>query len=275
MLDRDPRYNGIFFYAVRTTGIYCLPTCSAVRPDRRNVRFFSSSKQAEAAGYRPCKRCRPDQAWHTERLCSEDAVQKNAAVMFVDMRGSSAHMAHMSTLGAFQEIRTYYDAVCRIVDAHGGVVQKYLGDGVLILFEQSPFGRNEAANALACAREMISSFDHLSIGMHYGPVGSGVIASPDGPHEEVIGTTVNMAKRLEQLTRRRHVRLLVSDDCVRAAGRPSLGCNFIVIGRVRLRGCGTTDVLGMRWLGNYSREFGDGRSSCLIWRDPALIGHQS
>jgi AraC family transcriptional regulator of adaptative response/methylated-DNA-[protein]-cysteine methyltransferase len=56
---RDPRAVGAFFCAVRTTGIYCLPSCSA-RPLRKNVGFYDTAAEALAAGYRACKRCKPD-----------------------------------------------------------------------------------------------------------------------------------------------------------------------------------------------------------------------
>lgn len=57
--NRDATYDGKFVVAVRTTGIYCRPTCPARRPLRKNVEFFSACTDAEAAGYRPCKRCKP------------------------------------------------------------------------------------------------------------------------------------------------------------------------------------------------------------------------
>jgi AraC family transcriptional regulator, regulatory protein of adaptative response / methylated-DNA-[protein]-cysteine methyltransferase len=56
---RDTRYDGIFFTAVKTTGIFCRPGCPARTPQRRNVEFFPSAKDALAHGFRPCKRCRP------------------------------------------------------------------------------------------------------------------------------------------------------------------------------------------------------------------------
>ncbi|HEU5211011.1 MAG TPA: methylated-DNA--[protein]-cysteine S-methyltransferase [Longimicrobiales bacterium] len=59
LLARDTRYDGIFFTAVRTTGIFCRPTCPAKKPDRRNVDFFASARAALAHGFRPCLRCRP------------------------------------------------------------------------------------------------------------------------------------------------------------------------------------------------------------------------
>src|SRR5690349_13860481 len=61
-VSRDQAYDGRFFTGVRTTGVYCRPVCP-VRPARgRNVEFFPSAAAAEAAGYRPCLRCRPETA---------------------------------------------------------------------------------------------------------------------------------------------------------------------------------------------------------------------
>ncbi|WP_190059246.1 DNA-3-methyladenine glycosylase 2 family protein [Streptomyces echinoruber] len=58
--SRDARFDGEFFFAVETTGIYCRPSCPAVTPKRRNVRFFPTAAAAQAAGFRACRRCRPD-----------------------------------------------------------------------------------------------------------------------------------------------------------------------------------------------------------------------
>src|SRR5262245_23360783 len=59
---RDPTQNGRFVYAVATTGVYCKPSCASRRPLRRNVRFFATPAEAESAGFRACKRCRPSRA---------------------------------------------------------------------------------------------------------------------------------------------------------------------------------------------------------------------
>jgi len=58
-LDGDASFDGVFVTAVRTTGIFCRPSCPARKPRRENVRFFGSPREALAAGYRPCRRCRP------------------------------------------------------------------------------------------------------------------------------------------------------------------------------------------------------------------------
>ncbi|WP_407289020.1 AlkA N-terminal domain-containing protein [Streptomyces sp. BP-8] len=58
--SRDARFDGAFFFAVSTTGIYCRPSCPATTPRRRNVSFFPTSAAAQGSGFRACRRCRPD-----------------------------------------------------------------------------------------------------------------------------------------------------------------------------------------------------------------------
>jgi AraC family transcriptional regulator of adaptative response / DNA-3-methyladenine glycosylase II len=59
---RDPRFDGLFFVGVTSTGIYCRPICPAKTPKEANCRFFNSPQEAEQAGFRPCLRCRPELA---------------------------------------------------------------------------------------------------------------------------------------------------------------------------------------------------------------------
>lgn len=72
VVARDAAFAGQFYLAVKTTGVYCRPGCPARMPKRANVRFFDTREEAEEAGFRPCKRCRPDQpplaALHTEKI---------------------------------------------------------------------------------------------------------------------------------------------------------------------------------------------------------------
>jgi AraC family transcriptional regulator of adaptative response/methylated-DNA-[protein]-cysteine methyltransferase len=58
-VGRDTRFEGVFFTGVRSTGIFCRPTCRARKPRRENVLFFATAKEAMGHGYRPCKLCRP------------------------------------------------------------------------------------------------------------------------------------------------------------------------------------------------------------------------
>jgi AraC family transcriptional regulator of adaptative response/methylated-DNA-[protein]-cysteine methyltransferase len=59
LCERDASYEGVFFAAIRTTGIFCRPSCTARKPLAENVEYFATTQQALLAGYRPCRRCRP------------------------------------------------------------------------------------------------------------------------------------------------------------------------------------------------------------------------
>lgn len=59
LTSKDPQYEGLFFAAIKTTGIFCRPTCRARKPKKENVEFFQTAKEAMANGYRPCKICHP------------------------------------------------------------------------------------------------------------------------------------------------------------------------------------------------------------------------
>ena len=59
VLERDRRLDGAFVFAVRSTGIYCRPSCPSRRPGRKQVVFFPLPEAAERAGFRACRRCRP------------------------------------------------------------------------------------------------------------------------------------------------------------------------------------------------------------------------
>ena len=59
-LTRDPRFDGEFYYGVTTTGVFCRPVCSARQALAKNVTYFDSAKSAKDAGFRACKRCKPE-----------------------------------------------------------------------------------------------------------------------------------------------------------------------------------------------------------------------
>lgn len=67
VVSHDSRADGTFFYSVRTTGVYCRPGCASRQPRRENVAFYETAAAAEAAGFRPCKRCRPNEGSMADR----------------------------------------------------------------------------------------------------------------------------------------------------------------------------------------------------------------
>src|SRR5512141_1825597 len=77
-LSKDPRFDGRFFTGVVTTGIYCRPVCPVVPPKFQNMRFYACAAAAEAAGFRPCKRCRPETAPGTPAWTGTSAVVSRA-----------------------------------------------------------------------------------------------------------------------------------------------------------------------------------------------------
>ncbi|MCD9086337.1 DNA-3-methyladenine glycosylase 2 [Stenotrophomonas sp. SY1] len=101
-LARDARFDGLFFTAVRSTGIYCRPVCPAPPPRPRNVSYFPSAAAATAAGFRPCLRCRPelspddasllqDHTLHRAlTLLNEGILQEQAASALAEAMGLSA-----------------------------------------------------------------------------------------------------------------------------------------------------------------------------------------
>ncbi len=81
--QRDPRFDGRFFTAVTTTGIYCRPVCPSPRPRRTNCRFFPSAAAAEQAGFRACRRCRPETAPGSPAWAGVDTTV-NRALKLID-----------------------------------------------------------------------------------------------------------------------------------------------------------------------------------------------
>jgi AraC family transcriptional regulator, regulatory protein of adaptative response / methylated-DNA-[protein]-cysteine methyltransferase len=70
LVERDPAYDGRFVYSVKSTGVYCRPNCPSRLAKRENVAFHTSCAEAEAAGFRPCQRCRPNEASQAEHYAS-------------------------------------------------------------------------------------------------------------------------------------------------------------------------------------------------------------
>ena len=114
--SRDARFDGVFYVGVHTTGIYCRPSCPAVTPKRRNVSFFPSAAAAQGAGFRACRRCRPDASpgsplWDVKadvtgramRLIADGVVDRDGVAGLAARTGyTSRHLGRLLTeqLGA-------------------------------------------------------------------------------------------------------------------------------------------------------------------------------
>jgi len=97
-VQRDPRADGKFFFAVRSTHIYCRPTCPARRPLRQNAVFFRTTQEAEKNGYRPCRRCRPQEQLEAISLVKQAAKSLGNVSEEDSVRlGPIAAQLHVST----------------------------------------------------------------------------------------------------------------------------------------------------------------------------------
>lgn len=121
--DGDGRCDGIFWFAVTSTGIFCRPSCKARKPLQKHVRFFQSPEAAQAAGFRACKKCRPEQAAFTP---GKDVVQQAKAVYaeaFADAEKLRRLLAALP-VGANQLMRLFKE--------HEGITQSRLLAGLRV-----------------------------------------------------------------------------------------------------------------------------------------------
>lgn len=173
-----------------------------------------------------------DQLAHSERPFDDPRAQR-AAVLFVDIVDFTAMVESMEPERVFALLRSFHRRMCRIVFAHHGTIDKYIGDAVLATFGTPQTGPTDATNALHCAREMLQEMERwnekraargaatvkVGIGIHYGPVVAGNIGDERRLEFTVIGDVVNVASRIERLTRSYAAPLIVSGDLIEAARR--------------------------------------------------------
>lgn len=105
VLARDRQADGRFYYAVRTTGVYCRPSCGARTPRPENVAFYETTVAAEQAGFRPCRRCRPEQVSLAQRqaalvaeLCRRIAAADSPPSLAVLARDAQMSASHLHRL---------------------------------------------------------------------------------------------------------------------------------------------------------------------------------
>ncbi len=253
VLRRDGRLDGLLYYGVASTRIYCRPVCRARRPKMQNVAFFRSCDEAEHAGYRPCKLCRPLSA--SRPFANAKLSVRPVAVLFVDIRSYSRIAAALRPDEVFTLLETFHARMRAVVEAHQGAVHKHLGDGFMALFGAQESKPNDARRAIACAFAMIEGVEEwnaerrsagqspigIGIGLHYGLAAFG----RTGGEQTIIGDTVNVASRLERLTRRLGAGIVLSDETLRAVSAhesEAICARLQAIGVVRLPGCGQRRV---------------------------------
>ncbi|MDP1750812.1 MAG: adenylate/guanylate cyclase domain-containing protein [Reyranella sp.] len=148
---------------------------------------------------------------------------RTVCVLVLDIRGFTAMTRTRPAGETVALLNDFFAEMIDVVDRHNGIINKFLGDGFLALFGAPLDDPAAARNALAAARGMLDAVDawniarprqalRVGIGIHIGEAVTGTVGSPRRKEYTAIGDTVNLAARLEQLTKETGSRLLVSDS---------------------------------------------------------------
>ena len=183
-----------------------------------------------------------------ERLLVEGADRssdlRRVAVMFVDFRSFTAGARVRTPQEVVERLDGAFAILVDILDRHGGIVNKFLGDGFLALFGAPIEAPDCAQHAVAAAREMLVAMEEVNkasdwplrigIGIHFGEVVVGNIGSPRRKEYTVIGDTVNFASRLESLNKEFNSQLLISSAVCDALGDAAR--DAVSLGEVAIKG---------------------------------------
>jgi adenylate cyclase len=153
-------------------------------------------------------------------------VEEEITVMFVDIRSATARAGASSPAEMIELLNDFFRVTVRVVEeAHGGMVNKYLGDGFMAIFGAGESKSNHAQDAVTAGREILLAVDALNrdlfarsreplrigIGIHSGPAIVGSIGSPQRLEFTAIGNTVNVASRIESLTKKVGKPMLITE----------------------------------------------------------------
>jgi adenylate cyclase len=179
-----------------------------------------------------------------------DPATRPVAVLFADIVSFTKLTETLSPERTFALLRSFQERSCAIVFKHGGTLDKYLGDGFMATFGSIEQQQDVSARALACAFELQQEIERwnrkrsgrgadplrVSIGIHCGPVTVGNLGGMERVEFTVVGDVVNVASRLEEVTREIGGSIIASEDCIRAAGDPAWLTRFQSSRQIQLRG---------------------------------------
>jgi adenylate cyclase len=175
---------------------------------------------------------------------STESDVRQVAVMFVDFRSFTAGARERSPQDVVERLDGAFAVLVEILDRHGGIVNKFLGDGFLALFGAPLQAEDPVHRAVAAGREMLDAMARINdgsswplrigIGIHFGEVVAGNIGSPRRKEYTVIGDTVNFASRLEALNKEFGSQFLISSTVRDALGKDCP--DAVSLGEVPIRG---------------------------------------
>ncbi len=222
--NENERANELLEHAAETLGpVVCPPLQERVRHLRREIRQRSHAKVvlSRYLDHRVVDRlmARPER-----RLAIN--VHQEVTVLFSDIRSYSTLSENLSAQDVVRLLNEHFEGMTEVINAHGGIIDKFIGDAVMAVFGApgSP-AAHDAADAVRAAVEMIARRAELDeqrtargeapvrigVGLYTGPVVMGHIGSSTHTNYTVIGDTVNVAARLEALTKEYRVPVLLGD----------------------------------------------------------------
>jgi adenylate cyclase len=153
------------------------------------------------------------------------AETREVTILFADLRGFTAMSEQMEAPDLVRLLNRYFQRMDRAVDEHSGFISKFMGDGLLVLFgalHHNPWQSTDAVKAALNMQRQVQALNDtidapnlpdlsLSIGIHRGPVVSGIVGSFEVKEFTVVGRHVNLASRVEGLTREHGVDILITD----------------------------------------------------------------
>lgn len=223
-------------------GVVLVVAAAALR-DLLHRALIETEKRLLLTRYLPARLANRVQGENLDDMRQEQ--RQDMGVMFIDIRGftSWAEGRDPAEVGGF--VTEYRIRVQKAARDTGGMVDKFIGDGAMLLFD----GEGAPHRALDCARRLSDEMHdwsdarqregrsavHVGIGLHWGEVFSGVVGDEDRLEYTALGDTVNIAARLEQMTKTCEMEIIVSDAVLEAAGE-SAREDWIALEPAPLRG---------------------------------------
>jgi AraC family transcriptional regulator of adaptative response / DNA-3-methyladenine glycosylase II len=192
---RDARFDGLFFTAVNTTGVYCRPVCAVKTPRRSSCQFFATAAKAEGAGFRPCLRCRPELAPYAVQQGLAHAVWRriaSGAIGAADCGDSPSSLERMA-----EEVGLSSRQLRRVLVAEFGVTPVELAQTHRLLFAKKLLhetGMTMAEIAFAAGFGSVRRFNAL-FASRYGMAPSAIRRRGSASHVEQASMAVRLAYR--------------------------------------------------------------------------------
>lgn len=180
-----------------------------------------------------------------QRQADVEGELREVCVLFLDIRAFTQFSEKRPPDEVVRFLNSLFAFMIDIVSQHNGIINKFLGDGFMAIFGAPLADGRECQHAIRAALDMVATLEReiaaghlpetrIGIGLHYGPALTGSIGSPRRKEYTIIGDTVNLASRIEQLTKQHGAQILASASVLQAAG--NMGVAAEPIGQVAVRG---------------------------------------